>query len=68
MTGIKPHKVKVAAVKRDPFERVTVIVEPHASFRNYLTRKHGMKYNAERWFFISKDGKAVVRTFELPLP
>ena len=29
---------------------------------------HGMKYNAERWFFISKDGKAVVRTFELPLP
>lgn len=29
---------------------------------------HGMKYNAERWFFISMDGKAVVRTFELPLP
>jgi hypothetical protein len=29
---------------------------------------HGMKYNAERWFFISIDGKAVVRTFELPLP
>ena len=29
---------------------------------------HGMKYNAERWFFISRDGKAVVRTFELPLP
>ena len=29
---------------------------------------HGMKYNAERWFFISKNGKAVVRTFELPLP
>ena len=29
---------------------------------------HGMKYNAERWFFISKDGKAVVRTFELPMP
>ena len=29
---------------------------------------HGMKYNAERWFFISKDGKAVVKTFELPLP
>ena len=28
---------------------------------------HGMKYNAERWFFISMDGKAVVRTFELPL-
>lgn len=28
---------------------------------------HGMKYNAER-FFISKDGKSVVRTFELPLP
>lgn len=28
---------------------------------------HGMKYNAERWFFISIDGKAVVRTFELPL-
>ena len=29
---------------------------------------HGMKYNAERWFFISRDGKTVVRTFELPLP
>lgn len=29
---------------------------------------HGMKYKAERWFFISKDGKAVVKTFELPLP
>ena len=29
---------------------------------------HGMKYNTERWFFISRDGKAVVRTFELPLP
>ena len=29
---------------------------------------HGMKYNAERWFFISMDSKAVVRTFELPLP
>ena len=29
---------------------------------------HGMKYNAERWFFISMDGKAVVRTSELPLP
>ncbi|MFC2511677.1 MAG: hypothetical protein ACFNWT_01455 [Prevotella denticola] len=29
---------------------------------------HGMKYNAERWFFISRDSKAVVRTFELPLP
>ena len=29
---------------------------------------HGMKYNAERWFFISMDGKAVVRAFELPLP
>ena len=29
---------------------------------------HGMKYNAERWFFINKDGKEVVRTFELPLP
>ena len=29
---------------------------------------HGMKYNAELWFFISIDGKAVVRTFELPLP
>lgn len=58
MTGIKPHKVKVAAVKRDPFERVTVIVEPHASFRNYLTRKHGMKYNAGSPTVISNLGEA----------
>ena len=58
MSTIKPHKVKAKAVKREPFNRVTVIVEPHAGFRNYLIRKHGMKYEVGSPTTISNLGEA----------
>ena len=28
----------------------------------------GLKRRAERWFFFDKDGKTILRSFELPLP
>lgn len=28
----------------------------------------GLKYKAERWIFLDKDGENIVKTFELPLP
>ena len=28
----------------------------------------GMDYKAERWLFIDKDGKEVMKSFEIPLP
>ena len=28
----------------------------------------GIKYRSERWTFIDKDGKSVLRTFDIPLP
>lgn len=58
MSSVKPHKVKVKTVKREPFNRVTVIVEPHAGFRNYLIRKHGMKYEVGSPTTISNLGEA----------
>ena len=30
--------------------------------------KDGLKYRAERWVFFDKDGKNVIKTFEIPLP
>lgn len=30
--------------------------------------KDGMKYRAERWVFFDREGKSVVKTFEIPLP
>ena len=30
--------------------------------------KNDVEYKAERWLFIDKDGKEVVRSFEIPLP
>lgn len=30
--------------------------------------KDGMKYRAERWVFFDREGKDVVKTFEIPLP
>lgn len=30
--------------------------------------KYGETYRAERWFFFDKDGKAIHKSFELPLP
>ena len=30
--------------------------------------KHGLAYRAERWFFFSKDGKSILKSFDLPLP
>ena len=29
---------------------------------------HGQDYRAERWFFLDKDGKAIFKTIEFPLP
>lgn len=30
--------------------------------------KDGIKYRAERWVFFDKEGKNVIKTFEIPLP
>lgn len=30
--------------------------------------RNGIKYRAERWVFIDKTGKNVIKTFEIPLP
>ncbi len=30
--------------------------------------KDGLKYRAERWVFFDREGKNVVKTFEIPLP
>jgi len=30
--------------------------------------KNGIKYRAERWVFLDRKGKNVVKTFEIPLP
>ena len=30
--------------------------------------KNGFKYRAERWTFFDREGKSVVKTFEIPLP
>jgi hypothetical protein len=30
--------------------------------------RSGMEYKSERWLFIDKDGKEVVRSFDIPLP
>ena len=30
--------------------------------------KDGIKYRAERWVFFEKEGKNVIKTFEIPLP
>jgi len=30
--------------------------------------QNGLEYKAERWLFIDKEGKVVVRSFEIPLP
>ena len=32
------------------------------------TDHDGVKYRSERWTFIDKDGKNVLRTFDIPLP
>lgn len=29
---------------------------------------NGREYKAERWLFIDKDGKSVIKSFEIPLP
>ena len=30
--------------------------------------KDGIKYRAERWVFFDREGKNIVKTFEIPLP
>ncbi len=36
---------------------------------NYQAKnQNGLEYKAERWLFIDKEGKVVVRSFEIPLP
>lgn len=36
---------------------------------DYQAKSHsGQEYKAERWLFIDKDGKEVVKSFEIPLP
>lgn len=30
--------------------------------------KNGIAYRAERWYFIDKDCKQVIKSFEIPLP
>lgn len=30
--------------------------------------RNGIKYRAERWTFFDREGKSVVKTFEIPLP
>ena len=34
----------------------------------YQTNEKGNNYRAERWMFFDKDGKAIHKSFELPLP
>ena len=36
---------------------------------DYQARNNsGQEYKAERWLFIDKDGKSVIKSFEIPLP